>query len=159
MKYRELLELYDKKKLPEELQKKVEQDIERQEAISEYLFEKDELGEELHVEYNQSEEYDKVLELAKVELGKNPDNMVMRRLAMYSLYELKKYEDGIKHGDHLMQNNKNFIPRDHIYYGRLLNKIKRNQEAVVQFKEALELEPDNLEIYKELSQALESNGQ
>ena len=41
MKYRELLELYDKKKLPEELQKKVEQDIERQEAISEYLFEKD----------------------------------------------------------------------------------------------------------------------
>ena len=32
MKYRELLELYDKKKLPEELQKKVEQDIERQEA-------------------------------------------------------------------------------------------------------------------------------
>ena len=43
MKYRELLELYDKKKLPEELQKKVEQDIERQEAISEYLFEKDDL--------------------------------------------------------------------------------------------------------------------
>lgn len=107
----------------------------------------------------QSEEYDKVLELANVELEKNPDNMVMRRLAMYSLYELKKYEDGIKHGDHLMKNNKNFIPRDHIYYGRLLNKIKRNQEAVDQFKEALELEPDNLEIYKELSQALESNGQ
>ena len=64
MKYRELLELYDKKKLPEELQKKVEQDIERQEAISEYLFEKDELGEELHVEYNQSEEYDKTEQFA-----------------------------------------------------------------------------------------------
>ena len=64
MKYRELLELYDEKKLPEELQKKVEQDIERQEAISEYLFEKDELGEELHVEYNQSEEHDKTEQFA-----------------------------------------------------------------------------------------------
>lgn len=64
MKYRELLELYDKKKLPEELQKKVEQDIERQEAISEYLFEKDELCEELHVEYNQGEEHDKTEQFA-----------------------------------------------------------------------------------------------
>lgn len=64
MKYRELLELYDKKKLPEELQKKVEQDIERQEAISEYLFEKDELCEELHVEYNQGEGHDKTEQFA-----------------------------------------------------------------------------------------------
>ena len=36
MKYHELLELYKKKQLGEEQREKVEQDIERHEAISEY---------------------------------------------------------------------------------------------------------------------------
>ena len=42
MKYHELLELYQKKELGEEQREMVEQDIERHEAISEYLFEKEE---------------------------------------------------------------------------------------------------------------------
>mgnify|MGYP005797453609 CR=1 FL=1 len=42
MKYDELLELYKKKELSGEQQEMVEQDIERHEAISEYLFEKEE---------------------------------------------------------------------------------------------------------------------
>ena len=42
MKYHELLELYKKKELSEEQREMVEQDIERHEAISEYLFEKEE---------------------------------------------------------------------------------------------------------------------
>lgn len=42
MKYHKLLELYKKKALNEEQMKKVEQDIERQEAIGEYLFDREE---------------------------------------------------------------------------------------------------------------------
>ena len=42
MKYRELLELYKKKELGEEQREMVERDIERHEAISEYLFEMEE---------------------------------------------------------------------------------------------------------------------
>ena len=42
MKYNELIELYKKNELPEQQQKQIEYDIERQEAIAEYLFEKDE---------------------------------------------------------------------------------------------------------------------
>lgn len=42
MKYHELLELYKKKELGEEQREMVEQDLERHEAISEYLFEKEE---------------------------------------------------------------------------------------------------------------------
>ena len=42
MKYHELLELYKRKELSGEQQEMVEQDIERHEAISEYLFEKEE---------------------------------------------------------------------------------------------------------------------
>lgn len=43
MKYSELIELYKTGKLSEEEKKKVEYDIERQNAISEYLFENDEM--------------------------------------------------------------------------------------------------------------------
>lgn len=41
MRYRELLRLYDKKALSEQEMKQVEREIERQDAISEYLFERD----------------------------------------------------------------------------------------------------------------------
>lgn len=43
MKYKELIELYKTGKLSEEEKKKVEDDIEKQNAISEYLFESDEI--------------------------------------------------------------------------------------------------------------------
>lgn len=42
MKYSELIELYKKNELPEQQREQIEYDIERQEAIAEYLFEKDE---------------------------------------------------------------------------------------------------------------------
>ena len=42
MRYRELLELYRKKELGEQERERVEQDIEKHEAISEYLFEREE---------------------------------------------------------------------------------------------------------------------
>lgn len=42
MNYRELIELYKTGKLPEEMKEKVEKDIERQEVIGEYLFDKEE---------------------------------------------------------------------------------------------------------------------
>lgn len=42
MRYHELIELYKKKELSEQERQRVEQDIERQEAISEYLFEREE---------------------------------------------------------------------------------------------------------------------
>ena len=44
MKYNELLELYKQKALNEDQMKQVEADIERQEAISEYLFDREEEG-------------------------------------------------------------------------------------------------------------------
>ena len=42
MRYRELLELYRKKELGEQEREMVEQDIEKHEAISDYLFEREE---------------------------------------------------------------------------------------------------------------------
>ena len=42
MRYRELLELYRKKELGEQEREMIEQEIEKHEAISEYLFEREE---------------------------------------------------------------------------------------------------------------------
>ena len=43
MTYRELLKLYQEGKLDEEQKQEVEQSVEKQEAISEYLYEKEEI--------------------------------------------------------------------------------------------------------------------
>ena len=45
MTYRELLKLYQEGKLDEEQKQEVEQSVEKQEAISEYLYEKEEIPE------------------------------------------------------------------------------------------------------------------
>ena len=52
MTYRELLKLYQEGKLDEEQKQEVEQSVEKQEAISEYLYEKEEIPglEALHEE-------------------------------------------------------------------------------------------------------------
>ncbi len=109
----------------------------------------------------QNKEYQKVLDLANDALQKDPNNLVMRRLAMYSLFEMEKFEEGVKHGEMFMgmPNKKDFIPRDRIYFARLLNKVKQNEKAIEQFNEALELEPENFDLYKELAQAYENSKQ
>lgn len=47
MKYKELIELYKSGRLSEEERKKIEEDIEKQEAISEYLYPDEEINEEM----------------------------------------------------------------------------------------------------------------
>ena len=47
MNYRELLQKYKAGELPEEQRKQVRQDIEKQDAISEYLFDNEEMEFEL----------------------------------------------------------------------------------------------------------------
>ena len=47
MKYKELIELYKSGRLSEEERKKIEEDIEKQEAISEYLYPDEETDEEM----------------------------------------------------------------------------------------------------------------
>ena len=44
MKYKELIELYKSGRLSEEERKKIEEDIEKQEAISEYLYPDEEIN-------------------------------------------------------------------------------------------------------------------
>ncbi len=56
MKYRELMELYKSGKLPQEEREKIENDIERQQAISEYLFDSEEIPEMDEFEGNEPEE-------------------------------------------------------------------------------------------------------
>ena len=60
MTYRELIDLYKNGKLNEEQKAKVEKDIERQEAISEYLFEEGVLDSEVEFREITDESFMKV---------------------------------------------------------------------------------------------------
>lgn len=59
MNYRELLQKYKAGELPEEQRKQVRQDIEKQDAISEYLFDNEEMEFEEQVEQDGGSNYRK----------------------------------------------------------------------------------------------------
>lgn len=59
MKYRELLKLYEDGKLEEETRKKIEEEIEKQEAISDYLYEREQIPELEEMFENESGDLEK----------------------------------------------------------------------------------------------------
>ena len=80
MTYRELIVLYKNGKLDEAQKKQVEADIERQEAISEYLFDAEEIPEleDLLASHGKSDamcmlEQDKMDEASKIATGRRKD--------------------------------------------------------------------------------------
>lgn len=45
---------------------------------------------------------------------------------------------------------------DYMYFGHLLNAVKKYDEAVVQYKKALELDPTKTDLWREISTAYEN---
>ena len=104
--------------------------------------------------------YEESLDLINKVLESDPDNFVAKRLAMYDNYELKRYADGVAAAEKFMSspNNPQFNSRDYLTYGYLLIKNDQPDKAVSVFEKAIAIEPTNLDLYKELSDAYRSAG-
>ena len=60
----------------------------------------------------------------------DPDNFLLKRLAIYNDYESKAYEKGLEEIETFFNNpDAKYIWQDYLYYGRLLNKAKQNDQA------------------------------
>ncbi|GBU07420.1 hypothetical protein AwDysgo_07510 [Bacteroidales bacterium] len=107
-----------------------------------------------------TKEYDKSLEQIKIILVHEPDNVVMHRLQAYNNYELKNYELGLQEIEHFfaITPEDQVITLDFITYGRLLEKNKKADLAVMNLKKALTLDDSKLEIYKEIAIAYSTLG-
>ena len=103
-----------------------------------------------------SGDFNKSMEITEKGLKEDPNNLVLNRLLMYNLYELKKHPEGLAHADNFMKKErKEFIALDHIYHARLLIENKQREEAIAQYQKALELDLAKISIYKEMAEVYE----
>ena len=98
--------------------------------------------------------------LAEVEkaLAKNPDNLVMKRLLGYNLFEIERHEDALAAMISFIEDPRsNHIGNDYMYYARILRKNQQDSLSIHYFTKALELDQTNKsEILKEIAQIYDS---
>lgn len=105
--------------------------------------------------------YANAQEILEQGLKRDDKNFVFNRLMMYSQKELKKYEEGLetatKFFDLRAATDSGYIDLDYVNYGELLSKNGKIDEALVAYKKAIELNPDNVNLFKDLASSMASN--
>lgn len=101
--------------------------------------------------------FDRSLSMAEKVLAKNPDHVVVRRIMMYDLYELKRYEEGLKAGEQFFKasSSTDCIAQDYIFYGRLLLAAKQVEAALPELRKGLSLDSGKVEVYKDIAKGYE----
>ncbi|WP_161890110.1 tetratricopeptide repeat protein [Pontibacter russatus] len=99
--------------------------------------------------------YDKTLQVAEEVLQKEPDNTVMNRLRAYSYLELGQPDKAMQAMESYMQkvDPSKLIAEDYEYYGRILMKNNQPAKAIENLEKALQMHPENVELYAELANA------
>lgn len=107
-----------------------------------------------------NKEFKKSGRIALEVLKRNPKNFVMQRLLMYNAVELKDYNLAIDYADNFMSqgDSAKYIYLDYMYYGNLLSKVGEKEKAYKQLEKALEVDPSKVEMYKELGNMYEADG-
>ena len=102
-------------------------------------------------------DFEKSLEVANMGLKKNARHAAFNRLAMYNYTDLKRFDEAIKAADAFFtQSDKaDYSYLDYMYYGHLLDALKRYDEAVGQYEKAIQLDPTKTDLYKNISTAYE----
>ena len=102
-------------------------------------------------------DFEKSLEIANMGLKKNPRSAVFNRLAMYNNTDMKRFDEAIKAADIFFNeaDKADYSYLDYMYYGHLLEALKRYDEAVGQYEKAVELDPTKSDLYKNISLAYE----
>ncbi len=104
-------------------------------------------------------QYDQSITLVESLMDKYPDNLMLKRLALYNYYEIGDYTSAIKAAEKLFATpDAKFNSRDYVQYGKLLLDLGKSEDAVANLEKAIEIDPDRLENYKELETACTKAG-
>ena len=105
--------------------------------------------------------YSEAREILNLGLEKDKDNFVFNRLLMYVEYELKDLDKGLEVAKHFFtlraDQDNGYLDKDYVTYGKLLAESGNIDEAVMAFTKAVELNPDNIELYKELASTMSAD--
>ncbi len=102
-------------------------------------------------------DFEKSLEVANMGLKKNARHAAFNRLAMYNYTDLKRFDEAIKAADAFFteSDKADYSYLDYMYYGHLLEALKKYDEAVGQYEKAIQLDPTKTDLYKNISSAYE----
>ena len=110
-----------------------------------------------------TKEYEQAKNLINEGIGKDPNHFVLNRLLMYSDLQSEDYTDGLAQGDKFFALPKGekdeYIVLDYMTYGELLSKNNQLDKALVQYAEAVKLDPSKSGVYKDIAQACAEGGQ
>jgi tetratricopeptide (TPR) repeat protein len=104
---------------------------------------------------NQARQYKDAIEAGKEALKCVPVNPYTYRYIAYSQYETADYAGGLENIDSLFKNQPadKIIPLDYEYRAKLLSKTGKDSLAIADFKKALELQPEKLELNGDIANA------
>ena len=102
-------------------------------------------------------DFEKSLEVANMGLQKNAHHAAFNRLAMYNYTDLKRFDEAIKAADIFFNEceKADYSYLDYMYYGHLLESLKKYDDAVIQYEKAVKMDPKKTDLYKNISSAYE----
>lgn len=102
-------------------------------------------------------QFEKSLEITNKGLQRNSRHAAFNRLAMYNYTDMKRYDEAQKAAQAFFNasDKADFSYLDYMYFGHLLNALKKYDESVKQYQKALELEPSKTNLWQEISNAYE----
>ena len=108
------------------------------------------------------QKYDESLKVSSFGNQKFPRYGSLNRLSLLNNVNLEKYEDAIKFGERLFNSSDDvkYTALDYINYGTALQKLKRNDEAIVAFEKVVNTRTFDMDqrisVYKNLSDVYKS---
>ena len=108
------------------------------------------------------EDYDNALKIIQEVLAKVPNNRVMNRLLMYTYEKQQKYDEALVASEKLFTSDGNssssFLANDYIVYGDVLRESGDLDQALAQYKKAIELDATKTETLKDVASKMSKAG-
>lgn len=101
------------------------------------------------------EEYDKAVSLAKKGIQKYPNYGSFNRVVLYASDKQKNYPTAVEYGDKLFAatDTVKYTASDYTYYADALLNVGRTDDAITAYKHISEVDPENKEVNKLISDA------
>jgi len=81
----------------------------------------------------------------------NPNHFILNRYLMYIFAQTEDFENGLKHVEKffsLRPDVSGYISMDYTMYATILKELERYSEAIEQYNIAIQLDPENTELYE-----------
>lgn len=99
-------------------------------------------------------DYNKSFDLAGKLLAEEPDNFYMQRMQFLNKAALKEWQDADKYAKTFFANPKTVpVTNDYTTYGEVLQELGQDTLAVAQYEAAVKLNPEKIDLLKDLSGA------